>query len=46
MSFNKLFEIKYRINKQSYSEQDQPTKATDHKSKLMEGQFKCNWMAQ
>ena len=39
MPFNKPFKIKYRKNKQSYFGQDQPTNTTDHKSKLMEGDF-------
>ena len=42
MSFNKPFKIKYQKNKQSYSLQNQPTNKTDHKSKPMEGHFKCN----
>ena len=46
MLFNKLFKIKYKKNKYSYSWQDQPTKTTDHKSKLVDGQFKCNRMVQ
>ena len=42
MAFGKTFKIKYKKNKQSYSFQDQPTNITDHKSKPMEGHFKCN----
>ena len=42
MPFNKPFKIKYRKNKQSYFGHDQPTNTTDHKSKLMKGDFMCN----